>query len=160
MDVTLDRIDRELLNHLQADCRMPFTQLAERLGISNYEAKKRYERLIEHNVFYPRVQLRLRHLGFKQMFHVRVSLVPMDASSREAIIAFLKDLAYVGELFSVSGNADLMFVVAARDGPDYDIKKAYILDSFSESFRSWEEFLTPRTYKFETYDVHKLLTNL
>lgn len=44
-NVTLDQLDRKIINELQADGRRPYTEIAKRLGVSEATVRKRVTRL-------------------------------------------------------------------------------------------------------------------
>ncbi|AZG44681.1 Lrp/AsnC family transcriptional regulator [Gordonia insulae] len=49
-DVGIDRVDAKILSHLQFDGRLPFTALAERVGVSTGTARTRVLRMIDNGV--------------------------------------------------------------------------------------------------------------
>ncbi|MEE4024079.1 Lrp/AsnC family transcriptional regulator [Gordonia sp. PKS22-38] len=49
-DVEIDRVDAKILSHLQFDGRMPFTALAEKVGVSTGTARTRVLRMIDNGV--------------------------------------------------------------------------------------------------------------
>lgn len=153
----LDRLDTKILNFLQDDARMSVNLIADRLNITHYTVSKKISMMIENKVFYPKVQLRLRNIGFNAIFHVDIKLRVLDPKDVEMFISRLVGYANVSQIVSVSGDYDLFLVIVSRDGKEYDIIKKKILSENKEFILSWSEKYTSRIYKFEKYDVENLI---
>lgn len=108
--MTLDDVDRAIVEHLQRDGRTPFTQIAFELGLSEGAIRKRVQRLTDS--------------GFMQIVAVTD---PLTAGERVALVGVringdtdttadaLAALAEVEYLVATAGRYDLMFEVMVAD---------------------------------------------
>ena len=69
----------------------------------------------------------------------------------------MKDHPNVAEIFSVAGQWDFSIVVIAKDAIDLGKIVQSIRNKFSEIISDWSESLTTRVYKFEVYDMLKVM---
>ncbi len=153
----LDKLDRELLMFLQEDCRMSLTDMAKRLDRSVDAVRKRLDKLRRMQVFKPQVQIRPRALGFPVIVDVKIKLRDYDERRVEAFISHLMGHERVAELFSLSGEWDFTAVIVAKDHEDLGEVTGGIRKRFPGMIGDWSESLTKIAYKFERYDLHKLL---
>ena len=108
--MSLDATDRAIVEQLQLDGRMPFTQIASEIGLTEGAIRKRVQRLTES--------------GYMQIVAVtdplsaghRVALVGLriaaDADRTAAAIGSLPEVEY---LVATAGRYDLMFEVIVDD---------------------------------------------
>jgi Lrp/AsnC family transcriptional regulator for asnA, asnC and gidA len=109
--MNLDDVDRAIVERLQRDGRMAFTQIAADIGLSEGTVRKRVQRLTDS--------------GFMQVVavtdplsvgHRRVALVGLritgDADATAASLAAMDEVEY---LVATVGRFDLMFEVMVRD---------------------------------------------
>lgn len=104
--------DEELLSLLADNARMPIAELARRLGISRTTVQARLERL-ERNKVITGYTLR-RGVAVENALikgHVLITVKPKSA--RETV-ASLAAMAEVRTLHSVSGEVDLIAIIAAK----------------------------------------------
>ncbi|MCK7506356.1 MAG: AsnC family transcriptional regulator [Desulfobacterales bacterium] len=66
-DQALDDIDRQIMDELQKDGRMAFSQIAERLNVSPGMIRQRYNRLVEQGVLRVVAITNPLRMGFKTM---------------------------------------------------------------------------------------------
>ncbi len=107
----LDDTDREIVGRLQRDGRMPFTQIAAEVGLSEGAIRKRVQRLTE--------------TGFMQIVAVtdplsvgdrRVALIGLRITGdTDRIATSISTLAEVEYLVATAGRFDLMFEVMVVD---------------------------------------------
>jgi DNA-binding Lrp family transcriptional regulator len=117
----LDEFDRRILSALQRDCRLSVAELAEKAGLSPSACHRRVKLLEERGVILGYVAgLDRQKLGFSIEFFVEISLV---AQSEEALEKFEQAVQRVPEILEchlMSGTADYLLRVAAKDAPDYE----------------------------------------
>ena len=109
--MNLDSTDRAIVERLQVDGRMAFTQIAAEVGLTEGAIRKRVQRLTES--------------GFMQIVAVtdplsagdrRVALIGLRISSgTDRVAEELGALAEVEYLVATAGRYDLMFEVVADD---------------------------------------------
>ncbi|MEM6292827.1 MAG: Lrp/AsnC family transcriptional regulator [Myxococcota bacterium] len=119
MALTLDRIDHQIVDLLQADARMTNRELARRIQLAPSTALTRVQRLIDGGVltgFGARVDPAA--LGLNLEVVVFVQLRSHDRSDSRAFIDEVLDRPEVVQLFYVGGAQDLVVHVVVRDTDD------------------------------------------
>ena len=115
MDYQLDYLDRELLAELGKNARIPFTQLATKLRISNSLVHQRVNKLREMGVLGSAVfKLDPKLLGYRTSAFVLIMLSQGKKGMRELMIA-LENIPEIVECSSIAGRYDLMIKIYARD---------------------------------------------
>ncbi len=108
----LDDLDRALLRLLRANARESVTALARRLRVSRATVQLRMERLSDKGVIQGyTVRYDPRYERDLVRAHVSISVLPRNAIRAEKALRALPELE---ALYSVSGNYDLIAVVAAE----------------------------------------------
>jgi DNA-binding Lrp family transcriptional regulator len=113
--VTLDDLDRRLVHALSLDGRVPFSRVAEVLGVSERTIARRYARLRSTGAVRVVGLPMGRRLGYVEWF-VRVRCLPDDAPALAAALARRDDTSWVGV---ASGGTELTCLTRTRlDGRD------------------------------------------
>ncbi|MEO1554499.1 MAG: Lrp/AsnC family transcriptional regulator [Pseudomonadota bacterium] len=117
----MDGIDRKILSALQANCRRPIADIADLVGMSLSACARRIA-LLEANGFIEGYGARLNgaQLDFGMIFFVEVSL---DSQKDAALADFEKSASRRPEVLEchlMTGTADYLIKVAARDTSDYE----------------------------------------
>ncbi|HMO49053.1 MAG TPA: Lrp/AsnC family transcriptional regulator [Rubrivivax sp.] len=115
-DLDLDRIDRRILAHLQADGRATNLELAQAVGLSPAQCHRRHKRLEEQG-FVKRYEARLSaeklRLGVIAFIHVAMEKGHIrDLSKFTDAVAGLPEVL---ECYSVTGDFDYVLKVIAKD---------------------------------------------
>ena len=112
----MDRIDRDIIAHLQCDGRMPFTEIAGELGVSEGTVRRRVKRLTENGLLQIVAVVEPQFLGWKSagMIGVTVQAGQIDAVADQ--IARFPEVSY---LFMASGEFDLFVEVYCRDSEHF-----------------------------------------
>ncbi|UCD03757.1 MAG: Lrp/AsnC family transcriptional regulator [Candidatus Woesearchaeota archaeon] len=153
----LDKKDCMILNLLQINCRMSLTEISRKVHLSVDSTKKRINKMIDNRVFFPRIQLRPRNFGFTNIVDVKIKLQNTNEESVKNFIEYLKKHPKVVEIFLISGECDLSIVIVAKDSIDLGKTTQEIRNKFGRIINSWNESLTVYSYKFEDYDMTKLM---
>jgi len=106
-----DEKDRALIALLAENARLPVASLAKRLGLSRTTIQARMERLERGGVI-TGYGVRLSE-GYQQAMiraHILITIAP---KSLVQVTTSLKEITYLSELHSVSGNFDLIAVIVA-----------------------------------------------
>lgn len=153
----LDEIDCEILNILQINCRVSLTEIAKHIGLSIDSIKKRIEKMLENKIFWPKIQIRPRNFGFKNIVEVKIKLKYSSKEDIGEFIQYLREHPRISEIFSISGKWDFSIVIIAKDAIDLGQISSEIRFKFGNIIVSWTESLTTNSYKFEYYDMCKLM---
>ncbi|WP_454724816.1 MULTISPECIES: Lrp/AsnC family transcriptional regulator [Cupriavidus] len=118
----LDKVDRAILAAVQADGRATNASLAESVGLSETPCARRLKRLeAEGYIEGYRAMLSRRALGLGLMAFTQVRF---GVHSRELSDRFEREVQAIPRIISchnVSGSADYLLLVVARDLDDYGI---------------------------------------
>jgi len=155
--INLDEKDCQILNLLQEDCRMSLTKISKKVGLSIDSVTKRIKRMINNDIFFPKIQLRPRNFGFSNIVDVKIKLHNYSDQDIDKFVRYLKEHPNVAEIFSVSGQWDFSIVIMAKDAIDLGKIVQSIRNKFNKIISEWVESLTTRVYKFENYDMMKVI---
>ena len=108
----LDETDREIISHLQYDGRMPFTEIANKLGISEGAVRRRVKLLTEEGVLQIVGIVEPRFLDWNAAGMIGVNVQAGTIEDAAAEIAQFPEVSY---LFMASGGFDLFIEVYCRD---------------------------------------------
>lgn len=117
----LDEFDRRILAALRVDGRLTIVDLAERVGLSQTPVRKRVQALEDAGVidgYAARLNRRALGLGVKAFLEIKLDSHRHEhaATLHEALV----NLPQVQSLYVISGSADLLLEISARDLEDYD----------------------------------------
>ena len=109
--ITLDDIDKQLIEALQHDGRRPYTQLAQEVGLSEAAVRQRVRRLVEGGVTQIVAVTNPLMLGFRRMAMVGIRVEGDVRAAAEAIAA----LPQIDYLIIVAGSFDLLVEIVCED---------------------------------------------
>jgi DNA-binding Lrp family transcriptional regulator len=112
----LDRIDHEILGHLQNNARLSNKELAAMVGLAPSSCLARVQRLVREGVirgFHASIDPRALGIGIEALVFVRLVRHARELveSSWDAFLA----MSEVRDVFYVAGSHDLVVHVVARD---------------------------------------------
>ena len=115
LDYQLDYLDRELLTELGLNAKIPFTQLAEKLRISNSLVHQRVNKLKEAGILGDAVfKLDPEKLGYSTSAYVLIML-SHGKKGLEGLMQALQEIPEIVECANIAGRYDLMVKIYARD---------------------------------------------
>lgn len=155
--VKLDETNCEILNLLQENCRMSLTEIAKKVNLSVDSVKKRMNKLSEMNLFFPKVQLRPRYFGFDNVVEAKIVLHNYEKKEIKKFQEYLVEHPFIVEVIAVSGEWDYTIVFIAKNAIGIDEISSEIKNKFSKIIDKWSESLTTKVYKFEKYDMIKIM---
>jgi DNA-binding Lrp family transcriptional regulator len=106
----MDDLDREILTILRHDARTPYTEIADRVGISEGTVRNRVDRMTEEGVI-ERFTVATRTGNVKAMIEVSVAV---DVNTTE-VSGRMAEWEQVDFAWQVSGEEDIVLVVDAAD---------------------------------------------
>jgi Lrp/AsnC family transcriptional regulator for asnA, asnC and gidA len=114
MAASLDHIDEELIRQLQSDGRLPYTQLAKAVGLSEAAVRQRVQRLLESGVMQVVAVTDPLSLGLRRQAMVGIK-VQGDVRSVADVLAELDEVVYV---VLTAGSVDLLAEVVVGSDDD------------------------------------------
>ena len=141
---------------MQANSRTSLTEIAKKVDLSVDSVKKRINKMIEKDIFYPKIQLRPRNFGFNNIVDIKIKLHDYSKQELDNFIKYLKEEPHVAEIICISGEWDLTIVIIAKDVLDLGRLTSVIRSRFNKIIGDWKESLTTHVYKFEEYDMTKI----
>ncbi len=108
----MDKLDYQILSHLQEDGRRPFTEIAKALGVTEGTIRKRAAKLIEEDVIRIIGLVDPHKVGFEAPAIIQVTVTPPHLDEAAKQIESFPEVSY---LLMVSGEYDLMVEVRCRD---------------------------------------------
>jgi Lrp/AsnC family transcriptional regulator for asnA, asnC and gidA len=151
----LDRLDFDILSHLQKDGRMSFTVMAETLNVSVGTIRTRFNKLIEDGTVNIIGRVDPDKVGFRCYAHIAVYVRP--ATLKEKVAQKISKLPEVSFLAMTSGDYDLEVDVMCRDNNHL----VNFVDSISkiEGVHQTKTTIYFKVYKYAQPDL-KLLNKL
>jgi Lrp/AsnC family leucine-responsive transcriptional regulator len=120
--IKLDRIDRRILEELQADARLSSADLAERVSLTTSPCWRRVKRLEEEGLIGGyHARLNAKQLGYQVTAMVQISLDKKDAASVQAFEDAVQQIPQVLACFRISGRYDHQLIVVAEDLEAYGV---------------------------------------
>lgn len=114
----LDRIDRQILAHLQRDARASNLELAEAVQLSPAQCHRRHRRLEAMGLIRGyEARLEAARLGWTVTAFIHVSMERSHVRELDQFLVHVRQLDEVQECYSVTGDFDYVLKVTARDLP-------------------------------------------
>jgi Lrp/AsnC family transcriptional regulator, regulator for asnA, asnC and gidA len=108
----MDELDHQILQALQEDGRMPFTQIAKIAGVAESTIRNRYASLVEQGIVQTISVIDPFSVGYRSPALIGVCTEP---GSIEAVAHIVEQMPEVSYLVMTLGTFDLMVEVFCRD---------------------------------------------
>lgn len=119
--MTLDLLDRRILDIYQRDTRTSAEQIGTRVGLSAAAVQRRIKRLREAGVIVSETaQLDCAQLGLTFTAIVHVDLIDESAPATRAFRRHMSERPEVQQVYGVAGAADYVLVVVVTGLPAYE----------------------------------------
>ncbi|TDG14119.1 Lrp/AsnC family transcriptional regulator [Seongchinamella unica] len=113
--MTLERVEKEILQILQKNGRISNVELAEQVGLSESPCFRRVRGLEEAGVITGySARLNQRELGLQVTAFVQVTLDKQDDKKQRAFLAHVEAEEHIVECHALSGSHDYLLKVVAR----------------------------------------------
>ena len=110
----MDRIDKKILNLLRENPKMPFLEIAEKIGISSITVQKRYKEMEKKDVLFgTTVMLDLSKIGFKGKAFLFIT-TSKDSMVRDLVETF-RQMPNLFLIVEIVGSFDFIAMVVFRD---------------------------------------------
>lgn len=108
----LDQVDLEIISYLQTDGRMPFTDIARAIDVSEGTIRNRVTRLMDKRILQIVGMVDPYQLGYDAPAVISISVQPPLLNQIAKTIARFSEVSY---LIMVSGDYDLLVEVMCKD---------------------------------------------
>jgi Lrp/AsnC family transcriptional regulator, regulator for asnA, asnC and gidA len=108
----MDDLDFAILALLQRDGRKPYTEIAQKLGVSEGTVRNRVYRLLDEQVIQIVGQIDPYQLGYNAPAIIGITATPADLDQVAEKIAAFTETSY---LLMVAGSYDLIVEIMCRD---------------------------------------------
>jgi Lrp/AsnC family transcriptional regulator len=117
----MDRIDRKILQHIQADATLSVADIAEKVGLSSTPCWRRIQKLERSGVIRKRVALLDRaSLNLGVDVFVAIKTNQHNAAWLDSFASVVTEFPEVVEFYRMSGDIDYLMRVVVPDIPAYD----------------------------------------
>jgi len=117
----MDRIDRKILEHIQADATLSVADIAEKVGLSSTPCWRRIQKLERSGVIRKRVALLDRaSLNLGVDVFVAIKTNQHNAAWLDSFASVVTEFPEVVEFYRMSGDIDYLMRVVVPDIPAYD----------------------------------------
>ncbi len=133
MVVTLDKIDHMIIQRLLEDGRVSFSAVAKEVSLTDVAIKKRVDRLKRKGVINAiTADLNLKVLGFENPIFIQLRT---ELSKNKDVIKKLKEFDFIGELYQVLGEYNLLakLIVPDLDTAEKFISKLGVIDGILDT---------------------------
>lgn len=116
MEQKLDKVDRELLNHLQNNARITNAELARRVELSPPGLQKRVRKLENAGIIdqYATI-LNPESVGYDMLCFVQITLVRHKSEFLQNFMHVVQDIPEVLEAYHITGEYDYLLKVVIRN---------------------------------------------
>lgn len=136
----IDSTDRQILNFLLADARMPYLEIARKLIVSGGTVHQRIERLKQAGIICgSSINLSYKALGFDVQVFLGVHLT--SSKELQNVIEQLRALPEVVEAHYTTGNYALLLKVMTKNISDFHQFLAHKIQSI-EAVQATESFIS------------------
>jgi Lrp/AsnC family transcriptional regulator len=119
--ITIDAIDRRILQIVQQDASLPVREISTKVGVSRTPCLKRLQRLDAAGVINRRIAvLDPNKLGLGLTAFVSVEVADHDSATLDAFTAKITAMSEVMELHRLAGDADYGLRVVVPDMAAFD----------------------------------------
>jgi Lrp/AsnC family transcriptional regulator for asnA, asnC and gidA len=108
----LDETDRTIISYLQYDGRMPYTQIASELGLTEGGIRRRVKKMIDEGMLQIVGIVQPNNLGLDEASMIGVTVEGRPIDDVAADVANLTEVTY---LFQAAGEFDLFVEVYCQD---------------------------------------------
>jgi Lrp/AsnC family transcriptional regulator for asnA, asnC and gidA len=108
----LDELDRNIISLLQYDGRIPYTKVAEELGVTEGTVRRRVKQLMDDGILQIVAIVRPHDLGWTEVAMIGISV---QSNLLTAIADEISKLPEVAYLFQAAGEFDLFAEVFCQD---------------------------------------------
>jgi len=118
--IKLDKIDRKILDILQANAKITNAQLAQKIGLSPAPTLERVKKLENSGIIKSyHAKVSNEHVGLGVSTFVMVSLKGHNKENIDVFIESIEQIDEVIECHHITGSGDFILKIIAQDIPSY-----------------------------------------
>lgn len=106
----MDEIDTRIINLLRTDSRLPFTEIAKVIGLSEGTVRRRIQNLVDSRVI---TGFTIKTKGLKPRALVLITILPSTPTSQVA--ARVSKVEGVETVYEVAGQMDIVLTITRQD---------------------------------------------
>ncbi len=114
--VKIDEIDLQIVERLSQNGRMPFSKIAQEIGVSTDNISRRYEKLVKNNFIKVSIQFNPVKLDYQCILAINVAVA--DQRETNKIVDKLSKIKGVSYIVKLSGNYDLSLVALVKSSEE------------------------------------------
>ncbi|PTX64700.1 Lrp/AsnC family transcriptional regulator for asnA, asnC and gidA [Melghirimyces profundicolus] len=129
----LDELDREIALLLQENARIPFTKIAEKLGVTERTIRLRVTQMQEEGILSLVGVVNPIKVGLNVQTYIQVAVAPQQM---DEVVKQLREMEEIRWIIFTTGDYDLMLEVLTRDYDDLSeflMKKLNHIDGVSQT---------------------------
>lgn len=147
-----DKYDKIIIKELDEDCRISFTDLSKKVGLTREAVKNRIKKLIDQKIIVSfKPIFNPPHMGYPIYNYIFFSLYNPTEEKEEEFIKYIKNNKYMNYLASSLGRWDYMVGICCKNNNHFDAELKAIRRKFHDFIKDYEVLNLLQEYKFETY---------
>jgi DNA-binding Lrp family transcriptional regulator len=150
----MDRLSSKILCELDANCRMPLTQMAKKLRIGRNVLDYRIKKLEKEKIITNYIcSVSMNKLGYKN-YKIYCKMKSMKTNREKEFVSFVKNEKRVIHFIKTEGSFDYAFVVAAKTIQELDS----FLTEFKTNFNDiLNDYILSIIVSYRIFKLNKLL---
>ncbi len=112
--VKIDDFDRQIIKKLTLNGRVPFTNLADEIGLSTSTVIKKYNRLRGSNTVKVTITVNPKTIGYRSILDCNISFTTPEGLN-QTVIESLSKIPDVVNIIKISGDYDIHLTALVRD---------------------------------------------
>jgi Lrp/AsnC family transcriptional regulator for asnA, asnC and gidA len=147
--ITIDDIDAQIIHALKQNGRIPNTEIAKQLNVSEAAIRKRLKRLIEEEIIQIVAVVNHLKLGYELEGNIKIKIDPTRAENVKRRLSELENLWYIAYLTGAA-DFDVEFNVQSQEEMRLLIEEINAIDGVREIETSVRLQLVKNRYDWET----------
>jgi DNA-binding Lrp family transcriptional regulator len=144
----LDDVDKRILRELVRDASAPVQKIAAKMGLTRQTVSSRIQKLKKDKILVGlRAQIDYRKIGYNNFFVLFLKLGSFDRRLLASALKEFRGSPHVLMDASVTGEWDIMQVLAFKDNLEYDRFVEHLLTRYGKVFRDSKSHAILRIFR-------------
>ena len=149
MKIAIDEIDAQIIHALKQNGRIPNTEIAKQLNVSEAAVRKRLKRLVEEEIIQIVAVVNHLKLGYELEGNIKIKIDTTKAENVKRRLNELENLWYIAYLTGAS-DFDVEFNVQSQEEMRTLVERINAIDGVKEVATSVRLQLVKNRYDWET----------